>query len=243
MVYIFNNIKYLRKLRGVNQEALATEIGVLRTTISNYEKNISTPDYETLIKIANYFDISIDDIITEDLSEKDAHLLSPKLSPILSPNGNLTPKKDVVSDTLAEYKKASKEIQKSQIPFYPIEASAGLEFFFNDVAEVATEYISVPFNFQGCIAIPIYGSSMEPEYKSGDIVIIHEIKDFSIINYGFPYIIITEEMRLFKIVRKGSVAGELVLHSLNSSFEDLSVKVSKIRKLFIVDGLISKKST
>lgn len=42
------------------QKELATYLEVTVATISNYEKGIHSPDYETLIKLADFFDVSTD---------------------------------------------------------------------------------------------------------------------------------------------------------------------------------------
>lgn len=50
----------LRSKHGVTQTELGNAIGVGKTTISNYETGYSTPDAETLVKIADFFDVSLD---------------------------------------------------------------------------------------------------------------------------------------------------------------------------------------
>lgn len=50
----------LRKERGILQKELANYLNVTVATISNYEKGVHAPDYETLIKLADFFDISTD---------------------------------------------------------------------------------------------------------------------------------------------------------------------------------------
>lgn len=50
----------LRKERGVLQRDVAAYLGVTVATISNYEKNVHSPDYETLVKLADFFDVSTD---------------------------------------------------------------------------------------------------------------------------------------------------------------------------------------
>ena len=61
----------LRKLmteRDIKQEGLAKITGKTRQTISQYTNGISEPGYETLVKIADYFDVSTDYLLgrTED---------------------------------------------------------------------------------------------------------------------------------------------------------------------------------
>lgn len=50
----------LRKERGILQKEVATYLNVTVATISNYEKGVHAPDYETLIKLADFFDVSTD---------------------------------------------------------------------------------------------------------------------------------------------------------------------------------------
>ena len=53
-------LKDLRKSRGLSQEKLAEELELARTTYNHYEINKSEPNIETLIKLADYFDVSLD---------------------------------------------------------------------------------------------------------------------------------------------------------------------------------------
>lgn len=54
----------LRKLKGVSQKQLANELGdINQQTISHYETGIREPNIQTLIKLADYFDVSIDYLV------------------------------------------------------------------------------------------------------------------------------------------------------------------------------------
>lgn len=53
-------LKYLRRLNDITQQELADYLNVGKTTISNYETGYSTPDVETLNKIADFFNTTID---------------------------------------------------------------------------------------------------------------------------------------------------------------------------------------
>ena len=60
---IGENIKALRKLHGKTQGELAEILGGKKSLVSNYENGSSTPDVYTLIKIADYFDVSLDELV------------------------------------------------------------------------------------------------------------------------------------------------------------------------------------
>lgn len=53
-------LKELRKERNLSQLKLAMDLDMNQNSISRYETMEREADYETLIKFANYFDVSID---------------------------------------------------------------------------------------------------------------------------------------------------------------------------------------
>lgn len=53
-------LKELRKSKGISQLKLAMDLGMNQNSISRYENLERQADYETLIKFADYFNVSID---------------------------------------------------------------------------------------------------------------------------------------------------------------------------------------
>lgn len=53
-------LKQLRRERGISQVRLAMELSVSQHTISRYETGEREADYTMLIRIADYFDVSVD---------------------------------------------------------------------------------------------------------------------------------------------------------------------------------------
>lgn len=60
---IGENIKALRKMNGMTQSELASVLGGKKSLVSNYENGYSTPDVYTLIKLADVFDVSLDELV------------------------------------------------------------------------------------------------------------------------------------------------------------------------------------
>ena len=56
-------IASLREDADLTQEQLAKSIGISRAALSHYEKSRREPDYKTLVKIANYFNVTTDYIL------------------------------------------------------------------------------------------------------------------------------------------------------------------------------------
>ena len=71
------NIKKLRKNLSLNQKDIADAIGITDKTYANYENSKTEPNIETLIKRADYFHISIDELVErKNLNTIDKGLLS-----------------------------------------------------------------------------------------------------------------------------------------------------------------------
>lgn len=61
-----NRIRELRKKRKLTMKKLGNEIGMSESTISLYENEKRQPDKETLVLIANYFDVSLDYLLCRE---------------------------------------------------------------------------------------------------------------------------------------------------------------------------------
>ena len=66
-----DKIQFLRKHQELSQAQVAKEINVLQSTYCYYEQGTCEPDFETLKKLANFFDVSIDYLLDNDRSLSD----------------------------------------------------------------------------------------------------------------------------------------------------------------------------
>lgn len=81
------NIKTLRKQKGLSQEELGIRLNVVRQTISKWEQGLSVPDSEMLISIAEVFETSVSTLLGENIEEEkvdDLKAISEKLEIINS---------------------------------------------------------------------------------------------------------------------------------------------------------------
>ena len=80
-----DNLKTLRKNKGLSQEELSIKLNVVRQTISKWETGLSVPDAEMLIKISELFETPVSEILGESIEEKetnDLKVISEKLEVI-----------------------------------------------------------------------------------------------------------------------------------------------------------------
>lgn len=78
------NLKALRKDRGLSQEDLAARLHVVRQTISKWEKGLSVPDAEMLLRLAEVLDTTVSRLLGAEIpaDEADRDHLAEQLSRI-----------------------------------------------------------------------------------------------------------------------------------------------------------------
>ena len=67
MVQIGQRLRELRKAEKLTQEQLAEKLKINRVNYTRYENDTVRPDYETLILIADFYNISLDELFGRNL--------------------------------------------------------------------------------------------------------------------------------------------------------------------------------
>jgi transcriptional regulator with XRE-family HTH domain len=208
-MYLAANLKFLRKKSGKTQDALSSEVKIGRTTIANYEAGISEPNVETLITIANFFGVSMDELLSKNLEkepltspdEKDEMLrkafADKQGKPLqLQPAGYSGMPKVVTVDTSGN----------DNIIYVPVKARAGYLLGYGDA-----EFIeSLPsFRLPGLSnatyrMFEVEGPSMAPNILNGDRIIgewVESLKDI-------------RDNRVYVVVHSGGVAVKRLVNRL-----------------------------
>jgi transcriptional regulator with XRE-family HTH domain len=73
MSYIGNNIRKIRTVKKLSQAAFAELFGLARPSVGAYEEGRSEPKMETLIQIAQHFGLSVDLLLTKELTVNDLY--------------------------------------------------------------------------------------------------------------------------------------------------------------------------
>lgn len=62
-----SNVKNLRLQKGLLQKELAAQLKTTQRRVSYWEKGIIEPDLETLLDIADFFQITVDELIRKEI--------------------------------------------------------------------------------------------------------------------------------------------------------------------------------
>ena len=79
------NIKKIRKAKGLSQEELAVKLNVVRQTISKWEQGLSVPDSEMLLTISQVLETPVSTLLGETIAEtqtEDLKVIAEKLEVI-----------------------------------------------------------------------------------------------------------------------------------------------------------------
>lgn len=221
------NIKLLRKRRGRTQDDIAVALNMKRSTLSGYENGIAEPGIEALLALSKYFKISVDTLLSVDLStlrESELYQLEHGYD-IFITGGNLR----VLTTTVDSKNKENIEVINQK-------ASAGYRTGFAD-----PEYIKVLPTFQLPFlsadkkyrTFQISGDSMLPipdkSWVTGEFV-----QNWDMIRDQQAYIILTlNDGIMFKVVENRlKDESQLILHSLNPLYESYSVDLKDLREVW-----------
>ena len=64
------NLKMIRKQKGLSQEELAIRLNVVRQTISKWEKGLSVPDSDMLVKMADILEVSVGELLGSKITDE-----------------------------------------------------------------------------------------------------------------------------------------------------------------------------
>lgn len=218
MKKISKNIAHLRHLRGVSQEYLANDLNITRSRLSSWEEHRAEPPIDLIVRLSEYFNVSIDSLLKIDLTKvKD-------LRDLLKIGGNriLFP---VMVDSEG----------KDLVELVPIKASAGYLDGYSDETFIENlPRISLPFAESGKFrGFPIKGDSMPP-LESGAYVVGSYVESVSDIKDGKTYVVLTQHEGLVykRLYNKIDEDGNIHLHSDNKAYAPYKVKPEEIFEIW-----------
>ena len=222
--YFSQNLRFLRKnqVEKTSQEKFAEVIEIKKPTLGSYESGRAEPKYADLIKLANYYQVNIGDLLTKDLSTQ-------AITQKASAASNLR----VLATTVNSQ-------NEDNIEFVPIKAVAGYVEGYGDLEFIETlPVFQVPFLHKDkkYRVFPIQGESMLP-LKEGSYVFAEYIEDWKNVKNGTICVIVTKDegIVLKKVFNYLDDKNLLVLKSTNERFAPYPVMGEDINELWKFAG-------
>lgn len=162
-----NNLKLLRKKRGLSQQDVAAAINVARSTYTQYETGKRLPSIDVLTKLAEYFGVSTDEILGLDNAKQE-------------PIGKPIDPAEFPPQTLIRQPLPDLEKETALIPILG-SVRAGYDYI---AEEEMLGWLKVEPSFKAmhpqAFALYVKGDSMSPEIHHNDIAVClpdQEIRD------------------------------------------------------------------
>lgn len=224
MAGIANNLKYLRKTKGLTQQQFADAMEIKRASVGAYEEGRAEPRYELLDKIATFYGLTMDELVKESIDER--------WKPSSKASGSNV---RVLSVTIDQQ-------DRENIELVPVKASAGYLNGYGDPEYVAElPRFSLPFLNQGSYrAFEILGDSMLP-LPSGSIVVGEYVEDWTSVKVGQTYIVVSgDEGVVYKRVGQKYKEGKgLLLVSDNKIYDPYWVPAEDVLEVWKAKAYIS----
>ena len=210
---ICEKIKYYRELMRMEQKELARRIGITGNAISNWETGRTRPDVNLLPAICDALHITLYELFgldePFDITAGEQIMLDKYRA--LSQGHRFSVKKMIDSLTDVELSEKKPELSPILKINRPLAAGIGDPTEFEDDAETVYVYNS-PTVSKSDFIFQVNGDSMEPDYCSGDEVLVKKLSDTCEMEFGnIGAFIVGNEMYIKKYEQDG-------LHSLNPKY-------------------------
>ena len=135
--------------------------------------------------------------------------------------------------------------ERQRVPFFDMDVTAGIVEAYPDTETPAYSINFAPVN-DCTAALPVYGESMEPGIRSGDIVFVRELHNRTTLQWGEIYLVVTDEtcdnMRTIKRVYPHPDGQHYILRADNPTYKgDTVIPIASVLKIFIVKGHFARK--
>ncbi|WP_270090295.1 XRE family transcriptional regulator [Sphingobacterium sp. SYP-B4668] len=224
MSNIASNLKYLRRKKGLTQQQFADLMGIKRASVGAYEEDRAEPKYELLKKIAECFDLTMDELANEEIDEK----------------WKPTPKSNASSMRVLSV--TVNQDDRENIELVPVKASAGYMNGYGDPEYVADlPKFSLPMFNQGTYrAFEIKGDSMLP-LPSGAVIIGEYVENWHDVKPGQTYVVVSREEGVVykRVAFKYKEDKGLKLVSDNKTYDPYWVSSGDILEIWKAKAFIS----
>jgi len=150
------------------------------------------------------------------------------------------PKPIHASDMTPESREIRKTAPRSGVPVYDIDVTAG----FGNLSQMFTEdkvmgFVDLPdFVDSRCRIVRVSGDSMEPTIANGGFVALREINSNTIF-WGQIYVVILDDYRMVKVIRRHADSSKVILHSFNPAYDDMEINRDEIRGCYLVEAILN----
>lgn len=225
-MFFAENLKFLRNRKKISQERLADALGLTRTTLAGYEKNVQPP-FKALIKIADYFKVSIDAMVRYDLQQLSEFQLSQ-----IEDGFDI----DITGQKMRVLTISVDKEGKENIEMVPVKAQAGYTASYGDLDFISSlPKFNLPFlaREKTYRCFQIRGDSMLP-MQEGSWVTCSYVQNWKDVKDGTPCILVTKEEEIvFKLVyNRIDERKTLQLVSSNREYKPYEIGIDAIAEIW-----------
>jgi transcriptional regulator with XRE-family HTH domain len=220
-----SNLKFLRKNKNLTQESLAQALGISRSKLAGYELTV-TPPLDILVKIAEYFNVSLDILIKEDLNSYSEY----KLRELLETDKFLRGRKlRILSTTVDAEGRELIEVVSQRAKASYLAGFADPEFI-SELPRFSLPFLPMDKKHR---VFQVDGDSMLP-IPDGAWIVCEYVDDWLGVKDGERYVIVTEQDGVtFKIAYNRIQSDQkLLLCSSNPIYPPFDVEIERVREVW-----------
>ena len=150
------------------------------------------------------------------------------------------PSINIAPDRMVSIESIDDRLPDTGIAVYDIDVTAGCQ----ELSRMFTQdrivgMVNLPNISPGSVIVHVSGDSMDPTIKNGGYIAIRPFRDLKNIFWGQIYVVVMDDYRMVKVVRRHPEPGKVILHSVNPAYDDMDVERADIRSLFMVESILN----
>lgn len=210
MIYLKQNLKFLREQKGLIQQVVADFLGIKKNTYANYETGYSSPDFHVLKGISEFFGFPADEMLYKDISSLDFKKTDLVISKPAAEEKNRyrLPQVVTVDNSGSE-----------NVMMVPVKARAGYLNGYEDPEYISTlPAYRLPGLSNGTYRMfEVEGLSMHPTFDDKDILITQFVEDLNSIRDDRIYVVVTKNdgVVVKRVLNRIQKDNKLILKSDN----------------------------
>ena len=217
MSYFGKNIRKIRNVKKLSQQAFAELFELKRGTLGAYEEERSEPRIETIIKIANHFSITIDDLLTKELT----------VNKLLKFKDDLALQGSFDKEKFARIPCITPKTETDYVLYFD------KPHFIEDLPK-----LHLPLNrekkYRGYLISNLEMTNNDKTYCPKDVIIGEKIEpnDFTKIDNSSLVIVLVHGKVLFRKFYHS--ASKIILRATNTNIEDIELESGEIKEMWHV---------
>ena len=244
-----NLLQRIRQQRNITQADAARALGITATSLSRIERGLSTPRMPLMERIAEYYNLPLDEVESSFTKTPREDISNPAVQPtpqtVSQQYAGLSPMETALIETYRSGLVAGRQSVQPDTVQIPVIGETAAGYGYSAQMEATGSTIPMPREMlrdspDNYFALTVRGQSMEPELRDGDTAVLHQQStlsngDIGLVVYGDD---ISSVGTYGTLKRVQMEPGRMTLIPINPAYETVTIMGDDLSSVQIQGRLV-----